>query len=176
MSEQSQIWKPELTSQRLLLRPLLASDFDVLHAAASDPLIWQLHPDPERYKLERFRPYFQSALTADGAFVITDRTTGEVLGSSRYYDHSPVHSMVAIGYTFLVRKCWGGDYNRELKTLMLGRAFQHVNTVYFVVGQNNLRSRRAMQKIGGIELSENAGLPLQGDLTKSVVFQVRRPN
>ena len=53
-----------------------------------------------------------------------------------------------IGWTFLARSYWGGAMNRELKRMMLAHAFRFVPRVIFVVGERNLRSRRAMEKIG----------------------------
>jgi len=50
----------------------------------------------------------------------------------------------------LARKYWGGRYNRELRDLMLAHAFKFVENVMFLVGQTNIRSQRATEKIGGI--------------------------
>jgi RimJ/RimL family protein N-acetyltransferase len=81
---------------------------------------------------------------------------------------------VEIGYTFLTRPYWGGAFNRELKTLMLNYTFQFVDTVYFVVGENNLRSRKAMKKIGAVEVSNSALTPVSGDLTHNVIFEIKK--
>lgn len=100
--------------------------------------------------------------------------SGEVIGSSRYTEYSKENSSVVIGYTFLIRKYWGGLYNRDLKSIMLDYAFQFVEKVYFVVGRNNQRSRKAVEKIGGVLLVDTAGLPLDGDLTKAVSTKLKR--
>jgi hypothetical protein len=47
--------QPTLTGTHITLRPLPASDFDGLFAAASDPWIWAQHPDPGRGTREGFR-------------------------------------------------------------------------------------------------------------------------
>lgn len=139
-----------LTGQTLQLIPLQPEHWPALMHAASDPLIWTLHPEPERYKPELFRPVFDSGLASGGAYLICDRQSGEVLGTSRYYDFNAVKQDVAIGYTFLVRSRWGGATNSELKHLMLTHAFSFVNTVWFHVGEHNLRSRRAVEKLGAL--------------------------
>lgn len=133
-----------------MLRPLQAQDFDALFAAASDPLIWEQHPDPRRHEPERFRQYFTGAMASAGALAIVDKFSGEMLGSSRYYQWEPEDQSIFIGFTFLVRSRWGGTANQELKQLMLSHAFGFADTVWFHVGRDNLRSRRAMEKIGGV--------------------------
>jgi len=142
-------WQPTLTGSSLQLRPLVEEDFDALYAAASDPFIWEQHPDRERYTLDRFRMYFRSGMDTKGALVVCDGKTGQVIGSSRFTNHDSEKSYVLVGFTFLTRENWGGERNLELKTLMLNYAFQFVEAVYFLVGKANLRSQRAMAKIGG---------------------------
>ncbi|ALZ76208.1 GNAT family N-acetyltransferase [Rheinheimera sp. F8] len=137
-----------LTSPTLRLIPLQPEHWPALMQAASDPLIWTLHPEPERYKPELFRPVFDSGLASGGAYLICDKQSSEVLGTSRYYDFDAGKREVAIGYTFLVRSRWGGSTNSELKHLMLSHAFSFVSTVWFHVGEHNLRSRRAVEKLG----------------------------
>lgn len=139
-----------LEGQTLRLIPLQAEHWQGLMQAASDPQIWTLHPEPERYKPEIFRPVFDSGLASGGAYLICDAKSGEVLGTSRYYDLSEEKQEVAIGYTFLVRSRWGGATNSELKQLMLRHAFGFVNAVWFHVGEHNLRSRRAVEKLGAL--------------------------
>lgn len=168
------IWQPTMHGKFVSLRPLEMNDFEILYGAASDPLIWEQHPDFERYKNEKFKRYFDSAINSKGAFVIADRVSGEVIGSTRYTNYTKENSSVEIGYTFLIRKCWGGPYNKDLKSLMLDYAFQFVETVYFVVGRNNQRSRKAMEKINGILVSNNAGIRLDGDLTRAVVYKIEK--
>lgn len=167
-------WQPSLRGERVFTRPLEESDFDVLYEVARDPMIWELHPERERYRPEVFRRYFDSGIESGGALLICDAGSGEVIGSSRFYEHSPSASSVEIGYTFLSRRCWGGAYNRELKRLMIGHALGRVRNVYFVVGQGNLRSQAAMRKLGAVLLPREgyAGLPLSGDLSRSVVFLI----
>lgn len=141
--------QPLLTGESLTLSPLTTEDFAATFKAASDPLIWELHPQPTRYQEAVFKTFFDGAIQSGGAFAILDKSSKEIIGSSRYYDHQPDKSQIIIGYTFLTRKYWGGHFNRELKKLMLQHAFQFVETVLFEVGANNHRSRRAMEKIGG---------------------------
>ena len=143
--------QPNLKGDLIELRPLRPEDWDDLFAVASDPLIWKQHPESDRYKEEVFRTFFQGALESGGAFVVIDAKSKQIIGSTRFHGYDPEKSEVEIGWTFLARKYWGGRHNREMKQLMLAHAFQFVENVVFYVGGNNMRSRRATEKIGAIE-------------------------
>jgi RimJ/RimL family protein N-acetyltransferase len=140
--------QPVLEGRLLRLRPLVPADFDALHAAASDPLIWEQHPEPDRWTLPAFQRYFDGAIASGGAFAVIERASGRVVGSSRYCDLDSDTSQVEIGWTFLERRLWGGEHNREMKALMLEHAFRFVERVVFVVGEHNLRSQKALARIG----------------------------
>jgi len=143
--------QPNLKGELIELRPLTPEDWDDLFAVASDPLIWEQHPENDRYKKDVFQVFFSEALESGGAFVIIDVKSQQIIGSTRFYGYDPDKSEIEIGWTFLARKYWGGRYNRELKQLMLDHAFQFVESVIFYVGENNIRSRKATENIGGIK-------------------------
>ena len=142
--------QPILRGDLIELRPLRPDDFDALFRVASDPLIWEQHPEPTRYQEPTFRGFFEEALRSGGALVAIDRTTGEIIGSSRYHGYDPEGRVVEIGWTFLARAYWGGRYNGEMKRLMLEHAFPWVSRVIFVIGPENRRSQKAVEKIGGV--------------------------
>jgi len=142
--------QPTLEGELVRLRPLRAEDFSVLYAVAADPLVWEQHPAQDRYKEDVFTLFFREALDSGGALIAIDRKDGQVIGSSRFYGYDKEKSEIEIGWTFLARSHWGGVYNREMKRLMLQHAFRFVNTVIFLVGPQNWRSQRALEKIGGI--------------------------
>lgn len=147
--------QPTLHGTRIDLRPLRPDDFDALHRAASDPLIWEQHPESDRWKPEVFQRYFDGALDSKGALVVVDRDSGRIIGSSRYCNLT--RDEVEIGWTFLERAFWGGAVNAEMKSLMLAHAFRFVERVVFVVGENNWRSRKAVEKIGGRLIRQSDG-------------------
>ncbi len=144
-----------LENERIRLIPLKPSDAESLFTVASDPLIWEQHPNKDRYQKEVFALFFSDAIASKGAFLITDAQTGAVIGSSRYYQYDAEQKSVAIGYTFLSRSCWGNTYNKYLKELMLDYAFLFVEQVFFHVGPNNIRSQKAVQKLGAARSPEN---------------------
>ena len=143
--------QPNLKGELIELRPLTPEDWDDLFAIASDPLIWEQHPESARYKEDVFKVFFKDALESGGAFVVIDRKNKRIIGSTRFHGYEPEKSEIEIGWTFLARKYWGGRHNWEMKQLMLAHAFQFVNNGVFYVGENNMRSRRATEKIGAIK-------------------------
>jgi N-acetyltransferase len=142
---------PVMEGSSLRLRPLQRSDTEALYQAASDPLIWEQHPDPLRYQRERFeQTYLAGALASGSALLVTDKHSGEVLGCSRYYDWDPERAEVAVGFTFIVRSRWGGATNAELKRLMFDYAFQHAGKIWLHIGKDNWRSRKGSEKVGAV--------------------------
>jgi RimJ/RimL family protein N-acetyltransferase len=150
ISEMTFDLQPKLIGQSIELRPLVPEDWDDLFAVASDALIWEQHPEHDRYKEDVFQIFFKEALECGGAFAVIDKQDRQIIGSTRFYGYDPKKSEIEIGWTFLARKYWGGPYNREMKQLMLDHAFQFVETVLFYIGENNIRSQRATEKIGAI--------------------------
>ncbi len=163
--------QPTLEGKLLRLRPLQPEDWDQLYAVASDPLIWEQHPHNDRYKEEVFKGFFRDALVSGGALIAIDSTDGRVVGSSRFHGYDEEKSEIEIGWTFLTRSHWGGVYNQEMKQLMLGHAFRFVKNVVFLIGPENLRSQRAVEKIGAVR----AGSRLDGNGRETFVYQITAP-
>jgi RimJ/RimL family protein N-acetyltransferase len=160
--------QPTLTSPHLTLRPLVAEDFEELFCVASDPLIWAQHPDPARGTREGFQAFFAGALGSQGCLVAIDTAQQSVIGCSRYTNYAPGET-ISIGYTFLARSHWGGAANAQMKSLMLHYAFTDVPEVLFTVAERNLRSRRAVEKLGA-ELAGIEDVPRWGQ--KQVIYRL----
>ena len=161
-------FQPTLNGELLGLRPLRPEDFRDLYAVASDPLIWEQHPVKDRYKEEVFSQFFREALECGGALTAIDSKDDKVIGSSRFHGYDHQKSEIEIGWTFLARSHWGGSYNREMKHLMLRHAFRFVDTVIFLVAPQNVRSQRAVERIGGVR----AGSRADADGRDSFVYQI----
>ena len=162
--------QPVLTGETIELRPLREEDFPALYAVAADPLIWEQHPEPDRWTEPVFREFFRGALESGGALVVIERNDGRVIGSSRFAGYDEAKSEIEIGWTFLARSHWGGRYNREMKRLMLAHGFRFVRRVIFRVGPDNRRSRRALEKIGAVYL----GLQPDPRRGHSAVYEITR--
>jgi len=140
--------QPHLTGRLVDLRPVAAEDWRALYAQAADPDVWALHPHSDRWREDVFRAYFEEGLASGGALVAIDRASGAVAGWSRYSAQFALPGEIEIGWTFLGRAYWGGAYNGDMKQAMLTHAFRFVDQVIFRIGKDNLRSRRAIEKIG----------------------------
>ena len=162
--------QPTLVGDLVELHPLRAEDFDALFGVASDPLIWEQHPNSDRYEENVFRQFFREAMESGGAFLVSDRRDGKVIGSSRYAGYDEQKREIEIGWTFLSRSHWGGAFNREMKWLMLVHAFRFVDSVVFRVGPHNYRSQRAVEKIGGIQ----TGVTLDAFGRERVEFRITK--
>jgi RimJ/RimL family protein N-acetyltransferase len=168
-------WQPTLDGELVLLRPTTRDDYDEMFAAASDPLIWAGHPAKDRCTEPGFRKYFDGAVESGGALTIIAKATGAIVGCSRYHDYEPERSRVEIGYTFLVRSCWGGAVNGEVKRLMLAHAFRFVDTVQFAIAEDNIRSRRACEKIGAALSDARETRMTGGGPVPYCIYEIRRP-
>lgn len=144
--------QPTLQNDLVRIEPLQAGDFERLYQVASDSLIWEQHPNRNRYEREVFQIFFDDGLKSGGAFLVFDVKTNQIIGSSRYYDDFPDQKSIAVGFTFLARAYWGGDYNWALKSLMLDHAFEVVDTVVLHIGEFNLRSQKGTEKLGAVKV------------------------
>lgn len=157
------------------LVPMMETDFDRLHKVASDPDIWDQHPDKFRYEKEVFQKFFRSAMESERAYLIFDKATEELIGGTRYYEYKPEENSVAIGYTFFARSFWGGPHNRATKELMLDYAFQHVGKVLFHVAAENFRSQKAVLKLGAQQIG-TLDLEISGNDTPHLEFAIDKKN
>jgi RimJ/RimL family protein N-acetyltransferase len=143
--------QPTLQNSLLKLVPLQEQDFEALYQVASDPLLWRQSPSKDRYQRPVFEIFFREAIQSKAAFLLYDIKTAEIIGTSRYHDIHSADESITIGYTFLARAYWGGTYNKALKTLMLDHAFTQSKQVFFSIGENNIRSQKAIEKLGAIK-------------------------
>lgn len=158
----------DLKSDLVELRPLREDDYHELYAVASDPLIWEQHPVRDRYREQVFSEFFREAMASRGTLVVIDSSEDRIIGSSRFHGYNAARSEVEIGWTFLARSHWGGTYNKEMKRLMLEHAFKFVDSTVFLIGPENIRSQRAIEKIGGVRV----GTRIDSGGRHSLVYQI----
>ena len=164
-----------LENENVKLVPLNPNDLEELFSVASDPKIWEQHPNKDRYQREVFEKFFQGAIESKGEFKIMDKSSNEVAGSTRFYDYNPKENSIFIGYTFYATKFWGSKLNPQVKKLMLDYIFQFVDKVNFHVGKDNIRSQKAMEKLGAKKVDE-VNVAYFGEPAKlNVVFEIDKP-
>ncbi len=163
-----------LKNEVVQLVPLQKSDFDRLYEVASDPLVWEQHPNPNRYKKEVFGAYFEGAILSKGAFIVLDSQTNNVVGCSRFYDYNAETNSIKIGYTFIGIGFWGKNFNKNTKALMINHAFEKLENVFFDIGANNFRSQMAITKIGATKIGEQE-IEYYGETSKlNFIYKISR--
>jgi RimJ/RimL family protein N-acetyltransferase len=143
-----------LENEDVLLTPLLEEDFEALYQIAADPKIWEQHPNKDRWQRDVFEGYFRGAIESKGAFKIIDKRTGEIAGSTRFYNYDQNERSIMIGYTFYATKFWGKGLNQSAKRLMIKHIFPFVDKVRFHIGATNIRSQVAIERIGATKVGE----------------------
>ncbi len=146
--------QPVLENNLCILSPLEEKDFDALYKVASDPKIWEQHPNKDRWKKEVFEKFFEGAMQSKGAFKIINKETGEIVGSTRFYDFNEEEDCIFIGYTFYAVSCWGKGFNLSVKKTMLDYLFKYVSKVRFHIGAENIRSQIAISRVGAKKIAE----------------------
>ena len=146
--------QPTLQNDLIILRPLRENDFEALYEVAKDPLIWEQHPSRERYKREVYSDFFKDSIESKGALIVIDKSNNSIIGSSRFKPVNNVENAIEIGWSFLSRNYWGGQYNKSMKKLMIDYAFEFVEDIVFYIGKDNIRSQKAVEKIGGRRIIE----------------------
>ena len=166
--------QPVLENEKVILYPLQENDFEALYAVASDPKIWEQHPNNDRWKKDVFRTFFEGAIQSKGAFKIIDKSTNTIAGSTRIYDYNEQDNSIYIGYTFYATAYWGKGINSSVKAVMLDYLFQFVEQVYFQIGANNIRSQIAIGRIGAKKVGEQE-VAYFGELPKlNYVYRIEK--
>jgi N-acetyltransferase len=165
--------QPVLEDERVVLRPMVEADREPLFAVASDPEIWAIHPAHNRWQRAVFDPFFAEGLASNGGLTVVDAVSGAIIGSSRYDSRVCDAGEVEIGWTYLARDYWGGETNRSMKRLMLDYAFERgFKAAIFLVGETNLRSCRAMEKIGGVLTDRRQAWPMAEAIVDHLIYRI----
>lgn len=165
--------QPTLQDDSFLLRPLTKDDFNALYDAASDPLIWEQHPDKRNNK-DVFEKFFRGAIESGYALVIIDKENHKIIGTSRYKPVAGIDTAVEIGWTFLARKYWGHTANKAVKTLMIDHAFKFFEDVILYIDRNNIRSQKAAEKIGADRQDLNSPFSLARRDENDVTYRINK--
>lgn len=166
--------QPHLENNVAEIIPLQESDFERLYAVASDPLVWEQHPNKNRCERPIFRNFFDGAMQSKGAFIIIEKSTGKVAGSTRFYGFDEVENSIFIGYTFYGRELWGKKLNPSVKKLMLDYIFQFVDKVNFHVGAENIRSQKAMERLGAKKIHEIEVAYVNEPVRLNILYEIKR--
>ncbi|MBW4362031.1 GNAT family N-acetyltransferase [Flavobacterium taihuense] len=145
-----------LKGDEIVVLPLEKEHLQDLFRAASNKEIWEL--TSVDYSVEEiFYPNFNSAIKdrekgTAYPFVIVHKDSNKIIGTTRFLEIYPNDKKIEIGVTWIMKEYWGTTVNLECKLLLLNYCFENLKTnrVQFRAKENNARSRKAIQKIGGI--------------------------
>lgn len=142
-------FKLNLENDKISLFQANKTDFKKLYSIANDPKIWEQHPENDRWKKNKFSLFFNNGLLNQfGLLIIFDKIQNKIAGSTRFYSLNESKNEIRIGFTFIKREYWGTRMNFYVKELMISYAFKFIDNIYFDIGNNNFRSRKAIEKIG----------------------------
>ena len=142
-------FKSNFENSSVTLFQVKEEHFEELYLLASNPSIWEQHPENDRWKKEKFSMFFKKGLENEfGFLLIINKITNQIIGSTRFYSYNKIDKAIRIGFTFISQEYWGTSINYEVKKIMLDYTFKYLNKVYFDIGVNNIRSRKAVEKLG----------------------------
>jgi N-acetyltransferase len=165
-------FQPVLTGTLIHLRPMTDMDFEALYLVASDPEIWAGHPVPERCQRDYFRQNIDSHFADGGGHVAIERVSGRICGYSRFSQKLVESDEIEIGSTFLAKRLWGGPHNHDMKRMMLSHALATFPRVIFWIGEGNLRSRRAIEKIGALLTKRDLTVEVLGRNVRHLAYEM----
>ena len=168
--------QPFLENEKYQLIPLQQGDFELLYHLASNPKVWEQHPNKDRFKREVFENFFKGAMESKDAFKIVEKSSGDVLGSTRFYDFDESRNSIFIGYTFYGTNSWGKGINPQIKKLMMDYIFEFVDTVYFHIGKENFRSQIALERLGGQKIAEEEVAYFGEPTITNFMYEIKKEN
>ncbi|PML04604.1 GNAT family N-acetyltransferase [Vibrio breoganii] len=170
----------EMESKKIKLVPLKREHADALVIAASDGELWNLWftsvPSAETVSRYIDTALEQQALGVAVPFVVIEKSTGHIIGSTRFCNADPVHHRVEIGYTWYASRFQKTSVNTECKLLLLSHAFESLEAiaVEFRTSWHNQASRAAIARLGAKQdgvLRNHQTLP-NGGYRDTVVFSI----
>jgi N-acetyltransferase len=178
-----QIDTSKLRGRHVYLETLTPEHMGVLKSLTRDPRLWEYTKTllvNDTFD-EQFQKYMQVAFDQNASggqhsFVIRQTSDNAVIGMTRFYKVEPAHKRLSIGYTWYVPEVWGQVHNKECKLLLLQYAFEELQfqRVEFEVAPQNIRSQKAVQKIGGVPEGRlrKHGLHADGTVRDTIVFSI----
>ncbi|GEJ43800.1 MULTISPECIES: GNAT family N-acetyltransferase [unclassified Chryseobacterium] len=145
-----------LEGKTVELIPLEKEHFEELYAAAADKELWELIPTDCSDKKLFYKSYELALSERESGnqypFVIRHKETRKLIGSTRFFEIYPADKKLEIGWTWITKEFWGTSVNLECKLLLLTFCFEtlRTNRVQLKTKDNNFRSRKAIEKIGGV--------------------------
>lgn len=173
----------KLKGKYIYLQLLQADHKETLRSLAKDERIWEGNRGfiiNETFN-EQFDKYFATAIDNNAmggqqAFVMRKTNDDAIIGMTRFLNIDKKDKRLEIGYTWYIPAVWGKVYNKECKLLLLQYTFEvlNFNRAQFNVAAQNIRSQKAVEKIGGVKegVLRKYGYRNDGSLKDNVVFSI----
>lgn len=170
----------KLSGNTVTIVPMEISHTKELYEAGKNKEIWSHLPKSIR-SYQQMECFVEEALRRkelgnEVPFVIKCRKSNKVIGSTRFLDISKINRGLEIGWTWLTPTVWGTDANLECKYLLLKYTFEDLNfiRVQFKTDDQNLRSQKALEKIGGSKegILRNHMIRKDGTYRHSVYYSI----
>ena len=145
-----------LVGTQVLLQPLEVMHIEKLIHLAKDKRIWQHYAidgsDTNKLKSSLETALIEREKGKQYPFVIILKNDNKIIGSTRFLDIQAEQKKLEIGWTWLHPDYWGTKVNLECKLLLLTFCFEELKAkrVQLKTDENNIRSRKAIEKIGGL--------------------------
>ena len=176
----NEIMFDELVGEKVRIVPLEKSHIQGLYEIGNNGMIWS-HLPKTIYTLQDMRSFVEEALTKKDSgielpFVVLLRDNNKIIGSTRFLDISNLNRSLEIGWTWYSPAVWGTHINTECKYLLLKYCFETLNfiRVQFKTDERNVRSQKAIEKIGGVKegILRNHMIRKDGTFRNSVFYSV----
>ncbi|WP_210608108.1 GNAT family N-acetyltransferase [Priestia flexa] len=170
----------KLKGNQICIVPMDKKYIEELCKIGQEKSIWEHLPETltTRYSMENFinEALIQKERCIEYPFVILSLKTDEVIGTTRFMNISKDNKSLEIGWTWLTSKVWGTGVNIECKYLLLKYCFEYMNLcrVQFKTDERNIRSQKAIEKIGGIRegILRNHMIRKDGSFRNSVFYSI----
>jgi len=170
-----------LENDKIILRPMLASDYDLLLGySTNEPDIWKYNGN-EPNNAENLKRYIDKALynrkmEIDYPFTVIHKAENKVIGSTRFYAMNIVNKTTELGYTWYGKKYHGTYVNKNCKFLLLEFAFEQIKMerVGFRANSLNIPSISAMKSIGCVEegVLRNFSIDANGNNINATILSI----
>lgn len=164
------------------LRLITQEDVEGIIEAANDPDIW-MHMSDTLLSREAVLQYVENAVKEHEAgqmykFVIIDKKTGKIIGSTTLFDISLQHKRLEIGYTWLNPHYWRSNINTNCKYLLLTYCFEHLglHRVQIKTDDKNNRSQKAIERLGATKegVLRNHMVRKDGTIRHTVMYSITK--
>ncbi|MEM8847746.1 MAG: GNAT family protein [Bacteroidota bacterium] len=170
----------ELEGNLVKLLPLTESYNSEILDAASDGNLWEIWYTsvPSKDSLDA---YVDFALQQESEglalpFVVIEKASGQVVGSTRYCSVDAHNRRVEIGYTWYAQRVQRTGINTECKHLLLQHAFETLDAIAVEFKTNffNFPSRNAILRLGAKQdgIIRNHRIDKMGNIRDTVLFSI----